>query len=172
MTGLQVPETIVPHPIVFAVPADTQLDPAPVPADWIIEGTPLARAKRLATSPDGSAAVIAWSCSPGRFHWHYTVDEILHIISGAVAVTDEKGESRLLGPGDMVYFPAGSHSVWHVIEEVTKLAVCRQSMPRPFGLALRVWNKLAAILAGPAEDEDRLEAKPAVGGDPERVTAA
>ena len=29
---------------------------------------------------------------------------------------------------------------------VRKLAVCRQAMPRPFGLALRVWNKLARIM--------------------------
>jgi uncharacterized cupin superfamily protein len=162
----------VPHPVVFAVPADTQLDPAPLPADWIIEGRPEARAKRLATSPDGAAAIIAWSCSPGRFRWHYAVDEILHLISGEVVVTDEKGESRRLGPGDMAYFPAGSRSVWHVIQEVKKLAICRQSVPRPVGLALRAWNKLAAMLAGPAEDEDALEGKSAVVRNPERVTAA
>lgn len=162
----------MPHPVVFAVPADTQLESAPLPADWIIEGKPQARSKRLATSPDGVSAVIAWSCSAGRFHWHYTVDEVLHIISGEVLVTDEKGECRRLGPGDVAYFPAGSHSVWHVIHEVKKLAICRQSIPRPLGLALRAWNKLAAMLAGPAEDEDALEGKPAVSRDPERVTAA
>lgn len=162
----------MPHPVVFAVPADTQLEPAPLPADWIIEGTPQAHAKRLARSPDGAASIIAWSCSPGRFHWHYSVDEILHLISGEVVVTDEKGESRRLGPGDMAYFPAGSRSVWHVTQEVKKLAICRQSMPRPFGLALRAWNKLAAMLAGPAEEDDALQGKSPLGGDPERVTAA
>lgn len=162
----------MPHPVVFAVPADTQLDPAPLPVDWIIEGAPQARAKRLATSPDGTAAIIAWSCSPGRFHWYYAVDEILHLISGEVVVTDENGECRRLGPGDMAYFPAGSRSVWHVKQEVKKLAICRQSMPRPFGVMLRAWNKFAALLSGPAEEDDALEGKSAVGGDPERVTAA
>jgi uncharacterized cupin superfamily protein len=161
----------VPPPVVFAVPADTQLEPAPLPADWVIEGAPQAHAKRLATSPDGAAAIIAWSCSPGRFHWHYSVDEILHILSGEVVVTDENGESRRLGPGDMAYFPAGSRSMWHVTQEVKKLAICRQSMPRPFGLALRAWNKLAAMLAGPVEEDDALEGKTAVAGS-ERVTAA
>ena len=162
----------MPHPVIFAAPADTVLEPAPLPAHWVIEGKPQAQAKRLATSPDGAAAVIAWSCSPGRFHWHYTVDEILHVIAGEVIVTDEKGESRRLLPGDMAYFPAGSHSVWHVVQEVKKIAICRQSMPGPFGVALRAWNKLATILAGPAEEEDALEGKSAVGGDRERVTAA
>ncbi len=147
------------HPVVFAAPAETELQPAPLPPHWIIEGTPQARSKRLATSPDGAAAVIAWTCSPGRFNWHYVVDEILHIISGEVFVTDEKGESRRLGPGDVAYFPAGSSSVWHVTKEVRKLAICRHSMPCPLGFALRVWNKLAAILSGPAEDNDSLESR-------------
>ena len=138
---------------------------------WIIEGSPQARSKRLATSPDGTASVIAWACSPGRFNWHYAVDEILHIISGEVFVTDEKGESRRLGPGDVAYFPAGSSSVWHVTKEVRKLAICRHSMPRPLGFALRAWNKLGAILSGTAEDNAALESRPAVGGDLERVIA-
>lgn len=162
----------MPHPVIFAVPAATELEPAPLPSDWVIEGTPQAHSKRLATSPDGTAAVIAWSCSPGRFNWHYAVDEILHVISGEVVVTDEKGESRRLGPGDVVYFPAGSHSVWHVIKEVKKLAICRQSMPRPLGFVLRACNKLAAILGGPVEEADPLESGPVVVNDPERVTAA
>jgi hypothetical protein len=25
---------------------------------------------------------MAWSCTPGRFEWHYAVDETVHIISG------------------------------------------------------------------------------------------
>ncbi len=159
------------HPVVFAAPADTDLQPAPLPPHWIIEGSPQARSKRLATSPDGTASVIAWACSPGRFNWHYAVDEVLHIISGEVCVTDEKGESRRLGPGDVAYFPAGSSSVWHVTKEVKKLAVCRHSMPRPLGFALRAWNKLGAILSGTAEDNAAFESRPAVGGDLERVIA-
>ena len=49
---------------------------------------------------------MAWSCSAGRFNWHYTVDETVHIISGEVFVTDHKGETHRLGPGDMAFFPA------------------------------------------------------------------
>ncbi len=162
----------MPHPVVFAVPADVELHPAPIPADWITEGSPQARSKRLGTSADGTASIMAWSCTPGRFTWRYNVDEILHILSGEVFVTDEKGQGRRLGPGDMVFFPAGSVSDWHVTEEVRKLAVCRHSMPRPLGLALRVWNKFAAILGGPAEAADPLESRPGGVIERERVTAA
>jgi uncharacterized cupin superfamily protein len=157
-------------PVVFAVPADVELNPAPIPPDWIIEGRPQARSKRLATSADGTASVMAWSCTAGRFNWHYTVDEAIHIISGEVFVTNEKDEKRRLGPGDMVFFPAGSHSVWHVPHEVRKFAVCRHSMPRPLGIALRAWNKLVGILGGSAGGE--LDSRAALDVSPARVTAA
>jgi hypothetical protein len=154
--------TAMSNTIVFAAPADVELMPAPIPRDWVIEGRPQARSKRLATSADGTATVMAWSCSAGRFHWHYTVDEAIHIISGEVHVTNENGESRRLGPGDMVFFPAGSSSVWHVPNEVRKFAVCRHSMPRPCGLALRAWNKLIRTLTGTAGGELEGAGVPAV----------
>jgi len=145
------------QPVVFGAPADAELAPNPICPDWIIEGAPQARARRLAQSADGTASVVAWSCTAGRFHWRYGVDETLHIISGEVFVTDEKGEVRRLGPGDVAFFPAGSCSIWHVPREVRKLAVCRHSMPRPFGFALRAWNsvinRLTGFAAGPGLGE-------------------
>jgi uncharacterized protein len=158
--------------VVFAAPASVELESAPIPEHWLIEGTPQARAKRLATSADGTSAIIAWSCTPGRFNWHYTVDEVLHIISGEVFVTDENGDNRRLGPGDMVFFPAGSSSVWHVTQEVRKLAICRHAMPRPFGFALRALNKLIGILYGSPEDGEELDSAPEVRASRARATTA
>ncbi len=91
---------------------------------------------------------MAWSCTAGRFVWCYKVDEMLHVISGEVFVTDEKGAVRRLGPGDMAFFPAGARSVWHVPHEVRKLAMCRHKMPRPFGTLLRAWNNLIDRVTG------------------------
>lgn len=136
------------RPVVFAVPADIELAASPIRSGWIVEGTPQARSTRLARSADGTASVYAWSCTAGRFNWHYALDETLHIVSGEVFVTDEKGEVRRLGPGDMVFFPAGSRSLWHVPKEVRKVAVCRHSMPRPLGFLLRAWTRLADLLTG------------------------
>jgi uncharacterized protein len=135
-------------PVVFAAPAQIELNANPVNPDWIIEGKPRARARRLAESADGTSSVMAWSCTPGRFEWYYAVDETAHIISGEVFVTDEKGAIHRLGPGDMAFFPAGSHSTWQVTKEVRKLAVCRHGMPRPLGFALRAWNKVVHRLTG------------------------
>ena len=136
------------NPVIFAAPADVELDPAPIPADWIIEGHPQARSKRLATSADGTSTIMAWSCTAGRFKWNYTVDETIHLISGEVFVTDENGNVRRVGPGDMVFFPAGSVSTWYIPDHVRKFAVCRHSMPRIAGFALRAFNKIIAIITG------------------------
>jgi uncharacterized cupin superfamily protein len=165
-------ETAVPHPVVFAAPADVELHPAPIPAGWVTEGNPQARSERLGASADGTASIMAWSCTPGRFTWHYRVDEFIHILSGEIFVTDENGQRRRLGPGDMVFFPAGSVSDWHVTQEVRKLAVCRHAMPRPLGFALRAWNKLAAMLGSPGEASDPLQSQPVTVVERERVTAA
>src|ERR1700677_5332879 len=98
--------------IVIADPATVALEPAPIEPDWIMEGNPQARAKELARSDDGTSVVVAWSCTAGRFHWHYSVDETVHVISGEVFVTNDDGHERRLGPGDMAFFPAGSSSLW------------------------------------------------------------
>jgi uncharacterized protein len=134
--------------IIFADPATVALDPSPIVPGWIVEGTPQARARELARSADGTAVVIAWSCTAGRFHWHYSVDETVHVISGEVFVTDDSGTERRLGPGDMAFFPAGSRSQWRVPVAVRKLAVCRHTLPKPLGFVVRAWGKLIALATG------------------------
>ncbi|HUC51279.1 MAG TPA: cupin domain-containing protein [Xanthobacteraceae bacterium] len=136
------------RPILFARPADIELAADPIKPHWVLAGEPQARSQRLAESADGTSSVMAWSCSAGRFNWHYTVDETVHIISGEVFVTDHNGQIQRLGPGDMAFFPAGSRSTWNVPVAVRKLAVCRHNLPRLFGIVLRVWNKVAHRLSG------------------------
>jgi hypothetical protein len=162
----------MPRPVVFAVPAEIDLPPAPINPDWIIEGMPQAHSKDLARSADGTCTIVAWSCTPGRFNWHYAVDETLHVISGEAFVTDEQGDVHRLGPGDMAFFPAGSHSRWHVTQEVRKLAVCRHSMPGLLGLALRVWNRLINRLTGFYAAEVPVKGKPAEQAADMRIASA
>jgi uncharacterized protein len=133
----------VPKAITFAVPADLKLKPAPIPADWVIEGNPQARSRRLSTSPDTTSSTMVWTCTPGKFHWHYNVDETLYILEGEVFVTNEKDEIRRLA-----FFPAGSDSVWRVTKDIRKIAFCRQSMPLAAGFGLRAMNKLINIMTG------------------------
>jgi len=132
--------------IVIADPSTVALDPFPIEPGWVVEGIPEARAKELARSADGTAVVVAWSCTAGLFHWHYGVDETMHVISGEAFITCLDGTERRLGPGDMAFFPAGSHSLWRVPCAVRKLAVCRHSLPKSLGFALRACNRIAALM--------------------------
>jgi uncharacterized cupin superfamily protein len=138
----------VTKPVVFAFPADVELSDAPIAPHWITEGSPRARAAKLAVAADGTSTVMAWSCTAGRFTWNYVIEAF---------VTDEKGEVRRLGPGDMVYFPAGSRSNWYIPHEIKKIAFCRQTMPRPLGVMLRTWNKLIDLMTGFSAGEGDLE---------------
>ena len=138
----------MPKPIVFAYPADVELIDAPIAPEHIIEGTPRARSARLAIAADRTSSVMAWSCTTGRFTWYYSGDETLHVISGEAFVTDGNGEVRRIGPGDMVYFPAGSRSTWYVPNEIKKIAFCRHTIPWPLSLVLRTWKKLAYLATG------------------------
>ena len=61
------------QPIVIAPPAEVELTPAPIPADWILAGTPEARSRQLARSQDGASSVMAWSFAfPRSGFWRQT----------------------------------------------------------------------------------------------------
>ena len=128
--------------VVIANPATVELSHSPFPDCWVLDGRPQARATAIAKSQDGGMTVIAWSCTKGRFRWHYQVDEMCHVLAGEVFVTDPSGSTRRLGPGDTAFFPAGSTSVWQVTADIRKIAVCRVAVPQLVGLGLRAWNKL------------------------------
>jgi uncharacterized cupin superfamily protein len=57
----------VSEPVVFAAAADIELSADPIRLQWITEGTPQVRSKRLAQSADGTSMIMAWSCTAGRF---------------------------------------------------------------------------------------------------------
>jgi uncharacterized cupin superfamily protein len=133
--------------VVAANPATVELAASPFPAEWILEGRPQARATAIARSGDGAMTVIAWSCTKGCFRWQYDVDEMAHILSGEVFITDESGTERRLGPGDTVFFASGSTCLWRITEDIRKVAVCHVAVPRLVSLGLRAWNKLCRVTA-------------------------
>jgi uncharacterized cupin superfamily protein len=138
--------------ILIAGAAATDLAPAPITSDWILSGKPEARNKVLTKSHDRTSYVMVWECTPGLFNWNYTQDETVVVISGEVFITDQSGNERRLAAGDLAFFPAGSRATWRVTERIRKVAVMRESMPRPFALFVKVWNKVRGLFAakGPA----------------------
>jgi uncharacterized protein len=123
-------------PIVFATAAAAELDPEPIPKDWILSGAPVATGKKLAKSSDFTSYVMVWECTPGNFTWRYNKDETLVVLTGEVFITNENGQERRLGPGDLAFFPGGTSATWRVTAKVRKVAVVRETMPRALGLLL------------------------------------
>lgn len=127
---------------------------SPITAAHVIEGEPIARSTQLTC--DGAVSSYLWDCTAGRFHWYFSVDEIVHILDGEVHVTADDGHTVVLRTGDVGHFPLGSHAVWHVPQYVRKLAVHRAPARRP--LVARVAGRLRRLapavnaLALPAAD--------------------
>jgi uncharacterized cupin superfamily protein len=66
-----------------------------------------------------------WECSPGGWHITDRPDtEIVHILSGAVDMTDDTdGSVRRVGPGDVMVLPKGWSGRWDILETTRKLYV-------------------------------------------------
>ena len=132
------------HPLIIFGSSRGDLGPAPIDAQWIIEGNPIARNKCLSRSKDGTASNYIWDCTAGRFNWYYQIDETVCVLEGSVLVRDHHGGSRLLEAGDTAFFAAGSSAEWTVPNYVRKVAFMRRPMPRSVVLA----KKLYAVVKG------------------------
>jgi len=129
--------------IVVATPATLDLDqPGSIPADWILSGQPETRSKMLGRTNDWTANLVVWECTAGGYKWHYNQDELILVISGEGFMTNDKGEERRFGPGDLGFFPAGTTCTWRHPDHFRKVALLKEAMWRPLGFALKVWNKV------------------------------
>ncbi len=113
------------------------LDPAPLPASWLIVGDPSPRLKILTCSPEGGLLSGIWTCRAATFRFDYaTFDETVHIIRG-VAEVRIGNEVTHLRPGSIAYFPKGATSEWTVHEPIHKYFVQRNS-----NRGVRKWQRL------------------------------
>lgn len=142
-------ETGVAHSVLVVTVASVELEPAPIPPDWIVGGSPVARCKKMARSHDGIWHIVVWDCTPGSFTWRYGKDEAMVVTSGESFVIDEKGEERHFRPGDLGFFPAGTSSTWRITETLRKVAVLKESKWHPVGLGAKAWHKLLGVVVWP-----------------------
>lgn len=134
-------------PVVYARSEDVVLTAAPINPDWVLVGSPKARAAMLAKSPDNEAVTMAWDCTAGVFRWHFDCDETVHIIEGSVTV-HWNGERFTLGAGDCAYFPARSVATWTVHNYVRKVAFIRIPPPAVVSYGLRAVRLLKRLALG------------------------
>ena len=132
------------YPLIQFGSSRVELGAAPINAQWILEGNPVARNKCLSRSKDGTASNYIWDCTAGRFNWYYEIDETVCVLEGSVHVRDHHGGSRLLEAGDTAFFAAGSSAEWTVPNYVRKVAFMR----RPLAPSVVLAKKLYAALKG------------------------
>lgn len=124
------------------------LQPDPIPREWILEGHPTARRKLLVGSSDDMASTHMWDCTEGRFDWHYVSDEVIYVLEGSVDVEDAAGTRRRLEPGDIFLFPAGTCFHWTVPRYIRKIAFLHAPLSRKMRLVKGVYNFLTASFKG------------------------
>ena len=136
-------------PIVYGS-ISVDLASSPIHPDWIVDGQPVARNAQLAQSRDRRSTTLIWDCTPGQFVWHYDIDETIHILEGSVVLDDGVAPPRRLGPGDVVFFPAGAVVHWTVETHVRKLAFFRRHMPTWVVVMKRIRRRATTMLSGPS----------------------
>jgi uncharacterized cupin superfamily protein len=133
-------------PTIAAFDTQQDLQDSPIRAHWIVKGRPQARNRVLFRSTDKSSWTMLWDCSAGEFNWHYSFDETIHFLEGRVTITLEGGAPQTFGPGDVIFFPAGSVAHWQVDQYIRKLAVCQNPLPASLNLPLKLARRLARKL--------------------------
>lgn len=116
------------------------LNPDPIPPDWILEGHPIARSKRLVGSSDDMASTHMWDCTAGRFNWYYGSDEVIYVLEGSIVVEDGAGVRRRLEPGDTFLFPAGTRFQWTVPRYIRKIAFLHAPLSRKMRLLKGIYD--------------------------------
>lgn len=120
------------EPAVGTQIADASLVDWPIPADWILEGTPEARGAVISRSDDSRLIRGVWECTPGRFTWTFSYDETLVVLSGSATVELDTGDRVELSPGVMAFFGRGHESTWTVHDTVRKGFHADSPEPLPF----------------------------------------
>ncbi|HKU97159.1 MAG TPA: cupin domain-containing protein [Vineibacter sp.] len=118
------------------------MNASPIDPAWIIDGAPMARVAPLSRSADGRVWTDLWECTAGSFHWHYEINETIHVLDGAATVTDRDGAVWHLKPGDVIQFLVGTKAHWHIPHYVRKVAFCSEPVPGALASWLRVQGRI------------------------------
>ena len=130
--------------------AAVALEPLPIRSQWITEGAPIANAKIVSRSSDGTARTLVWDCTAGRFTWYYDIDETIYVLEGSAWIKSRSGEGRLVSAGETVLFRAGAVAEWTVDKYIRKIAFFRNPVPAYARFAIGCVQKIQRIIgAGP-----------------------
>lgn len=126
-------------------PGSAAFSPSPIPAEWIVAGSPVTEVATVSETHDGSAQVYLWRTTASTFRWTHRSDEIVTILDGEVFITDADGTRHHLTPGDVAHFPAGSIQLWEVPKTLLKSAILKHPSPKVVEAPMR-WLRMARAL--------------------------
>jgi hypothetical protein len=110
----QVTAKIVKYPVL-----DAPMEPAPIPAEDVISGSPESTMAILWRSDDDTLYNGVWHCTPGVFMLSHP-GETICLVEGRATITPEGGEPVTVVPGEVVFIPEGTRARWEVHETVRK----------------------------------------------------
>jgi uncharacterized cupin superfamily protein len=128
--------------IAVAASDNVTFKPAPISPDHVLAGRPEARNAVVFTSADKLQITLMWHCTAGSFRWFYDEDETCLVMEGGMTLHFDNGSQRSCGPGDLLFFPAGTTCVWVIDKEVRKAAFFREPAPQMVALPMRALRKL------------------------------
>jgi uncharacterized cupin superfamily protein len=86
----------------------------------ILEGTPAQSGRVDFGSLEGPIVGGVWECTPGKFEFNYTADEMATVLDGEVRITDASGTTNTYGPGDTFHIAKGEKTNWEVVRPLRK----------------------------------------------------
>jgi uncharacterized protein len=132
--------------VVMVDPLTMELESEPIRPEFILSGSPVARSKKVATSPDWTSSTVVWDCTPGSFHWHYGNEETIHVLEGEAFMMQKNGEERRFAAGEVGFFYAGFSCDWRITKHFRKVAVIRTPLWAPIGFCLKATEKLMVMV--------------------------
>jgi uncharacterized cupin superfamily protein len=97
------------------------LPPMPYAPEQIIGGNPLASGEVLWQPDDASISRTGiWECTPGVAEYRQEAAEVsaFAFFSGAAVITPEGHGPIEVGPGDVIFLPEATRSIWDVRETI------------------------------------------------------
>ncbi|WP_457104141.1 cupin domain-containing protein [Methylobacterium sp. P5_C11] len=129
-------------------PGSAAFSPSPIPAEWIVAGSPVTEVATVSETHDGSAQVYLWRTTASTFRWTHGADEIITILDGEVFITEADGKRHHLTPGDVAHFPVGSVQLWDVPGNLLKSAILKHRSPTLVEASMRWVRRVRALVTG------------------------
>jgi uncharacterized protein len=118
-------------PRIVSLNAPMEPEPMAPAADRVLDGNPQQQVYNYFTDSTQQFFAGRWSSTPGKWRVRYSENELCHLLSGRVRISDTAGRLREFGQGDSFVIPAGFEGTWEVLEDCIKLyAIFEASAPR------------------------------------------